>query len=185
MKNIVINIILIHIICINTIIPIENKSKVINKNQILVQKNMVDTNIPDQEVERDFPQTPIFSEEKIGFIYPITGTYNLVKKFSENPNLPFYGILLDAGRNSKVLSSSDGKVIAIDHMEGYGTTVFIEHGNSYFGIYGNLRDVIVKEGDIINQGVEIGSTGFKKSVYFQLNKGQKAVDPLGILRREK
>ena len=65
----------------------------------------------------------------------------------------------------------EGRVVAIDYMDGYYNYVIIEHPNGYFTVYGNLEEVFVAEGQTV-----------KKGETFQVNQGKKTLDPISLIK---
>lgn len=103
--------------------------------------------------------------------------YYVEKIFSDNPANPHRGISLKTS-SEEVLTASDGKIVSIGNMEGYRTYIIVDHGNGIYTVYGNLEYSQVREGQLVRRGNIIGKLSKNKSLYFQVNIGSKAVDPL-------
>lgn len=83
-----------------------------------------------------------------------------------------------------VTSILDGKVISVKEDETLGTTVQIEHANNIISVYQSLKDVNVKENDMISQGDIIAKAGVNNlnkdlgtNLYFELIVDGNIVDP--------
>ena len=71
----------------------------------------------------------------------------------------------------------------------YGKTVLMDLGNGYSALYGQVKDLAVKEGDIVEKGQVIGKVAAPSdyytlegtNLYFQMEKDKKSVDPLKYL----
>ncbi len=72
------------------------------------------------------------------------------------------GFDLAVTANVGVVAANDGRVVFADYLGIYGNCVVIDHGYALQSIYGHLKSIGVKVGDLVRQGQEIGlsdSTG--------------------------
>ena len=83
-----------------------------------------------------------------------------------------------------VVAILDGKVISVKEDELLGLTVEIEHNNNIISVYQSLKDINVKEGDMISQGDIIGKSGsnnlnkdLNDHLHFELIINGTNVDP--------
>ncbi len=82
-----------------------------------------------------------------------------------------------------------GKVVFADYFQGYGNLIIIDHGLTYYSLYGHCAKFLVQKGDIVKTDqpiAEAGDTGSMfdvESVYFEIRYMTKALDPLQWLRR--
>ncbi|TGL63753.1 LysM peptidoglycan-binding domain-containing protein [Leptospira sarikeiensis] len=100
-------------------------------------------------------------------------------------NVSFYpnkGVLFKASRHKDVHPIHSGKVVVLDQMDGYRKYIILEHKGGYSSVYANLRSVSVKEGETVKPGDSLGELEEGKGLYFQINQGTKAVDPIPLLR---
>ncbi|HMV43113.1 MAG TPA: M23 family metallopeptidase [Leptospiraceae bacterium] len=102
--------------------------------------------------------------------------------FSANPENPHKGVLLTPIESNKVLATLEGKVVAIDYMDGYNNYIILEHSNGYFTVYGNLDTVFVAEGQKVKKGDHLGNLLKEKGLYFQVNQGKKILDPISFIK---
>ncbi len=58
-----------------------------------------------------------------------------------------------------VVAILDGTVEKIVEDDSTGKTIEIKHGDNSISIYGSLSEIIVKKGDTVNQGQQIGKSG--------------------------
>ncbi|MBK8397147.1 MAG: M23 family metallopeptidase [Leptospiraceae bacterium] len=109
---------------------------------------------------------------------------NLIKtvNFSLTPDNPHKGVVFSPMEIGSVISSMEGRVVAIDFMDGYYNYVIIEHMNGYFTVYGNLDEVYVAEGQTIKKGEALGNLVKEKGLYFQVNQGKKILDPISLIK---
>lgn len=103
--------------------------------------------------------------------------------------LRWNGIGIAAAEGTPVRAVESGTAVLAGPFEGYGPTVVLSHGGGYYTLYLYLRDIRVREGDVIDRGQVVGSVGGSRTpegphIEFQIRSpGGEAVDPLGWLRR--
>lgn len=118
---------------------------------------------------------------KLNFNFPFSQNIPIERNFIDNSEDPFRGILLKPDPSGHVISCLEGKIVAINYMDGYENYIIVSHPNSYYSVYGNLDDVLVAEGQVVSKGVKLGTTIKNKGLYFQLNLGKKPIDPVKFL----
>jgi len=109
------------------------------------------------------------------------------KKFGRIRN-PLYGSVTEhpgidivAESGTTVEAVSPGYVFNISPMLGYGDVVFVKHG-SYYTAYGNLSEITVEVGSVLQVGDKIGSSGVATSelgevLFFAVRDGTEFVNP--------
>jgi len=98
-------------------------------------------------------------------------------------------LVISADVGSEVQCAARGKVSEIKVDEETGTTVFMELGNGYEAVYGQLKEVAVEEGEIVEAGRLLGYVSEPtkyytlegSNLYFQLLKKNEPVDPMGYI----
>jgi len=122
-----------------------------------------------------------------------------VKNFELNSNFgvrkdPFTGTMaqhlgLDMGVAYKttVLSPGEGKVIRVVFDGSYGRMVEIDHGNGLVTRYAHLARALVKVGDKVVRGTEIGQTGCSgrctgPHLHYEVMYNGQHVNPLKFLK---
>lgn len=88
-----------------------------------------------------------------------------------------------------VLAVHAGKIVFADYFNGYGNLLIIDHGLSYYSLYGHCSRFLVKAGDMVEAGQKIAVTGDTGSIqgeclYFEIRCKSQAEDPLKWLRRK-
>lgn len=104
---------------------------------------------------------------------------------------PFYktvaehrGIDLLAGIGTEVLASASGTVVSTTRKEkGGGNTVVINHGNGYVTQYMYLGDILVRQGQRVNQGSVIARVGvsgmsFAPHLHYEVFLNNRVQDPV-------
>jgi septal ring factor EnvC (AmiA/AmiB activator) len=99
------------------------------------------------------------------------------------------GIEISPGKDkSLILSVHPGKVVYADYFQGYGNLLIIDHGMTYYTLYGHCAEFLAAVGDMVRAGqpvAVVGDTGSLKGecLYFEIRYKTKALDPLQWLRR--
>lgn len=97
------------------------------------------------------------------------------------------GINISASEGEPIWSAAAGEVVyAGSSVADYGNMVILRHSNGWMSAYGHASDLLVKKGDSLKQGDLIGYVGQSGNVtepqlHFGIRKGEKPVDPLGLL----
>jgi septal ring factor EnvC (AmiA/AmiB activator) len=100
------------------------------------------------------------------------------------------GVLIQASSDGKVRAVAGGRVVYAGSFSGYGKLMIIDHGNGYHTLYGNLKDFFIEEGDLLIEGMEIGSaekmeeTG-AETLYFEIRYKGRPVDPSGWMKKRR
>ena len=116
-------------------------------------------------------------------------TNSLIKY--QNIYMPNTGILYTSTENFDVVSKSNGKVTSIKEDEILGYIVEIEHSNNLVSIYQSVKDVVVTEGQEINQGDIIAKSGpnnledsSENNLHFEVYKDGVLLNPETIYNIE-
>ncbi len=97
------------------------------------------------------------------------------------------GIQISAAEGTPVAAVAGGQVVYVGWLEGYGNTVVVDHGQSYFTLYAHASQVLVSAGDRVAAGQAIARAGSTDSLYgsglhFEIREGKDARDPARWLR---
>lgn len=100
------------------------------------------------------------------------------------------GINIRTSKNTPVRSVYSGKVLYTGQVDGYGNLIIVGHGDKYHTVYGHLNKIITAPGKSIRKGQIIGKSGDTGSIvgdslYFELRKDGKAINPSGWFRMAK
>lgn len=137
-----------------------------------------------------------FNADK-GLLWPVTGNvimnysmdrviyFETLEQFKTNP-----AIIIDAEVGTEVLSAAKGKITSITNEDETGLTVTASIGNGYSLVYGQLEDVSVEVGDIIDEGDVLGKVAEPSkyysvegsNLYFQVLKDEETMNPMTLLR---
>lgn len=100
----------------------------------------------------------------IGFNWPVTGRISGVfgsqRILNGKPRSPHRGVDVAAPEGTPVLAPADG-VVRLVHEDMFytGKTVMLDHGYGVTSVYVHLSDISVKNGQILNAGVQLGNVG--------------------------
>ena len=147
------------------------------------------------EVGRITQETLHFNPEN-GVVWPIEGTVLLDYSMESTiffPTLQQYqynpAIVIAGKVNDKVYFAARGKITDISTNEETGCTVTQDIGDGYTAVYGQLKELNVEVGDMVESGQVVGYVGEPtkyysvegSNVYFQILKDGVPVDPEEIL----
>lgn len=136
-----------------------------------------------------------FSEDTL-MEWPVHG--NILVDYSMDqttyfPTLDQYrlspAVSVQAVEGAPVTAAVNGTVYAIEEMAQTGTTLTMELGNGYQAIYGQLTDLTVQEGDVVEKGTIIGYVNAPtkyyckegSNLYFAMKKDGEPIDPIVYL----
>lgn len=142
-------------------------------------------------VQAQIQPTVQFSEDSL-LTWPAAGTvlmdYNMnstvyfktLNQYKYNPAL-----IISSEVGNQVIASAKGIVESVSVNEETGTTLKLNIGDNYSLIYGQLKEVAVAEGDVVEQGQLLGYVSEPtkyfveegSNLYFQVQKDGQPVDP--------
>lgn len=98
------------------------------------------------------------------------------------------GIDIEAPIGEEIRAVEKGSVVFAERFSGYGKMVIVDHGGRYFSIYAHLSEILTKLGDAVRRGETLGRVGDSESLagsslYFEMRKDGKSIDPLPWFRK--
>ena len=126
------------------------------------------------------PRSQIKTTSSFG--WPIQG--EVINAYGENvDNSINRGLNIKANSsNRNVSAASDGRVVFCDNLKGWGKTIILQHGASFYTIYANLDSTVVGEGNLTKRGQAIGKVASSKNgnyiLHFEIRKNYIPQDPL-------
>lgn len=98
------------------------------------------------------------------------------------------GIELRGKLGQPITAAGAGRVVyAGSGLRGYGNLVIVKHNGRYLTAYGYNQEILVKEGDTVSAGQQIGTMGLgsgqQPALHFELRRDGKPVDPVPYLPR--
>jgi murein DD-endopeptidase MepM/ murein hydrolase activator NlpD len=96
------------------------------------------------------------------------------------------GVDISAPAGTPVLAADDGVVIYTGQLRGYGNVVILQHSGAYETVYAHDRRNLVREGDRVARGQQIGEIGTSgrtsgPNLHFEVRYNNRADDPLSYL----
>jgi septal ring factor EnvC (AmiA/AmiB activator) len=125
--------------------------------------------------------------------WPLEGRVITAYGFERHPD--FKTVVMNKGveiapaaGKSLILAIHTGKVVYADYFQGYGNLLIIDHGMTYYTLYGHCAEFLAAVGDMVRAGqpvAVVGDSGSLKGecLYFELRYKTKALDPLQWLKR--
>ena len=133
-----------------------------------------------------------FTEEN-SLMWPSAGTilidysmdgsvyFPTLNQYKYNPAL-----IISSETGNQVLASTKGMVESISVDEETGTTLVLNIGNGYKLTYGQLKELAVAEGDVVEEGALLGYVSEPtkyyseegSNLYFKMTQNDEAVDPV-------
>lgn len=126
------------------------------------------------------PAGPVapFSEMRGRLSFPLTGRAEVLMPTA--PSTEPEGLFLVASGDTAVRAVYPGRVAFVGDTQ-RGSTVVIDHGASYFSVYGQLNHIEVKVDEQIHERGRLGWVlrfGDKSpTLYFEIRRGKKLLDP--------
>lgn len=131
-------------------------------------------------------------------VWPVEG--EILKEFSSDKTIYFETldqykcnpvILIKADVNQEVVAAFGGTVESITEDSVNGMVLTVDMGNGYKAIYGQMKDINVKEGEAVVKGQAIGNvaqptkyyTEEGSHLYFGLTKDETPVNPQDYLEK--
>jgi len=95
---------------------------------------------------------------------------------------------IDIAGSGSIRAADNGRVVSAGWNGNYGNCVIIDHGNGLTTLYGHMRSISVKKGDVVAKGKVIGvmgSTGHSTGVHlhFEVRQNGRVINPLRFLSR--
>jgi len=124
-----------------------------------------------------------FSKHKGRLTWPVAGT--LIHDFGQpraGGKIKWNGVVMAAPRGREVRAVYHGRIAFADWLAGMGLFVIVDHGEGYMSLYGYNETILKNAGDWVAPGDVIATVGDsggqqRSSVYFELRKGTKPVNP--------
>jgi len=148
-------------------------------------------------VTYDWPVTGLASNYKIpmGF-FPEKGSQKqqaAALVLYDNGYYPHKGIDIQAPSKKvfEVVASASGVVTKVEDNQLYGETVEIKSADGNVETYESLASVTVKQGDHVDMGQTLGTSGTNRfesalgnHLYFEVDKNGTPVDPMSLLPKQ-
>ena len=124
----------------------------------------------------DDAESDSFSSRKGSLSLPIQRRCRIKSKRDETIGGAFLAISSKGGSNVRAIAS--GTVVFADELAPYGKLVVVDHGQSYFSVYGGLSRIDVSNGEPMKEGLVLGAVDDDASLIFQLRVGSRTTSGL-------
>ncbi len=120
------------------------------------------------------------------FLWPVKGTVALGYG-PKTGGLHNDGINITAPRGAEIRAAENGVVAyAGNELRGFGNLLLIKHAEGWMTAYAHTEAILVHRGDRVERGQVVARVGDSGSVttpqlHFEIRKGTRAVDPVGLL----
>jgi septal ring factor EnvC (AmiA/AmiB activator) len=120
-------------------------------------------------------------------IMPVKG--KIISLFGKFKNTRFNtlnfrsGIEIQTERGEPIQAVYGGKILYADWFKGYGNMIIIDHGDSYYTVYGHIEEAFKTAGDVVEAGEVMATAGDTGSIngpklYFEIRHHGKPLDPM-------
>jgi len=138
------------------------------------------------------PSGKLFSAMRGRLSYPLKG--KLITTFGRKNHADLHtytfqkGIEIEAPMGTEIKAVFDGKVVFADWLKGYGYTIIVDHGESYYSLSAHASALLKNNDDIVRTGESIALVGDTSStkgscLYFEIRHHGKPLNPLKWLRK--
>ena len=135
------------------------------------------------------PSDSAFSKKKGSLVMPalgrITGRFGENRENLSGVSTKWKGILIEARQGSDVLACEEGTVIFSDWVQGWGNTMYIDHGSGFLSVYAYNESLYKSVGEKVRKGETVasvgntgGSIGRVSALYFELRHASIPLNPL-------
>jgi septal ring factor EnvC (AmiA/AmiB activator) len=154
--------------------------------QKLIQK------LQDEQISLPYALIPLY-EKKGSLPWPLVG--KVITLFGPSRHRRFNtftqnnGIEISPQKDTVVKAVHAGRVVYADYFETYGYLVIVDHGLTYYSLYGHLgSEFLVQKGDYVQAGQSIATVGEfgslkEETLYFEIRHKTEPLDPLQWLER--
>jgi murein DD-endopeptidase MepM/ murein hydrolase activator NlpD len=96
-------------------------------------------------------------EDPTSFIWPAKAP--ITSYFGRRWGRAHTGVDIDAAYGAPIVAAQAGTVTLAGWKNGYGNTVIIDHGHGISTLYGHQSKLVVRTGQHVDQGQQIGNVG--------------------------
>ncbi|MDR2700961.1 MAG: M23 family metallopeptidase [Spirochaetaceae bacterium] len=94
-----------------------------------------------------------------------------------------YGVQVTGEKGEPVKSLTQGTVVSTGPFRGFGNVAIVQKSGGYLYVYGGCETLLVKEGDKVVPGTELGKLGVdaktaKPQLFFLVYQGNTPIDPV-------
>ena len=176
---------------------LDDKKEEISNIENVIKKLITDGNeakkreeeLAKQRAKQNKATSGNFAKMKGRLNWPAEG--KIITKFGKKINSKLntvtenIGINIETENNNSVYSVLDGEISIVSFLRGYGNYIVIRHGEGYFTVYANLKNINVQQGEYVNSNVKLAdvdeSNDFniskKNYMHFEIWKDETKLNP--------
>ncbi|NLK62609.1 MAG: peptidoglycan DD-metalloendopeptidase family protein [Fusobacteria bacterium] len=165
----------------------EKEVKKLNSQKQEIEKKIQQIILAETKAVRDMSLEEIISEIDY-MVYPIDGIIAVRFGDWKQGKIKSSAIEIKSELGSRVVAASKGRVIYSGKFQNLGKVIIIDHGYNLVTVYGNMIHSIVKVGEIVERGQNIGVLGMSTNerdarLYFELRSKAMPINPLLYLKK--
>jgi len=169
------------------------KTNIINKMEKLIKKLYSDKDamkkreeeLARQRAKQNNEITGNFTKMKGKLPWPVNGTivskFGLEKDSKTGVIIENVGINIAVGNNNEVKSVLDGVISTITYIRGHGKVIIIDHGEGFSTVYAKVDNIKINENEYVQMGTTIATISKENQrtaeLHFEVWGNQKKLDP--------
>ena len=169
---------------------IQQKESSIKEIRNVIEKTQKDkkanlARLEEERKKREIMALP-FDQKKGKLLWPATGkivsffgkqTHPVLGTITENS-----GIEIETASGAPVRAVSDGMVVTITWLRGFGNTIIVLHDNNYYTVYSHVEDINVIQDEYVDAGQQMATVSSDGSMngtrlHFELWQEQNKLNP--------
>jgi len=147
--------------------------------------------LAEERKKREIMALP-FDQKKGKLLWPATG--QIVSSFGKQKH-PVLGTITEnsgieiaTSKGAPVRAVSDGMVVTITWLRGFGNTIIVLHDNNYYTVYSHVEDIDVIQDEYVDAGQQMATVSSDGSMngtrlHFELWHEQDKLDPSSWLSK--
>ncbi|MEZ4287953.1 MAG: peptidoglycan DD-metalloendopeptidase family protein [Polyangiales bacterium] len=126
------------------------------------------------QVHGDISEAVRFSRYEGRLPFPLHGAREIRNAAREEGQ----GVEFVAPAGSEVRCVADGRVVFAKPMGSLGMSLVVDHGDSYYTVYGGLSSVVVRQGDWVSANARLGAVASVSNpkLYFEVRRAKQSLD---------
>lgn len=175
---------------------IQQKESSIKEIRNVIEKTQKDkkaylARLEEERKKREIMALP-FDQKKGKLLWPATG--KIVSSFGKQKHPVLGTITENSGieiattQGAPVRAVSDGMVVTITWLRGFGNTIIVLHDNNYYTVYSHVEDIDVIQDEYVDAGQQLATVSSNGSMdgnrlHFELWHEQEKLNPSYWLRK--
>ncbi|MEA2077917.1 MAG: peptidoglycan DD-metalloendopeptidase family protein [Candidatus Marinimicrobia bacterium] len=175
---------------------IKDKENSIKEIRNVIEKTQKDkkaylARLEEERKKREVVELP-FNEKKGKLSWPVAG--RIISNFGKQKH-PVLGTItensgidISASSGASVRAVSDGMIVTITWLRGFGNTIIVLHDNNYYSVYSHIENIDVIQDEYVDAGQKLATVSSDGSMngtrlHFELWHEQEKLNPSYWLRK--